>query len=134
MNNRNLNEQLMTAVEEFDLDRVADCLAKGADPSYWRYTDEEETTDIMQPTTPLRMVMFRISDNFLTDSDLRIFEEIARLLVKHGADIGPAMEIAERRYGKYDPGAASSPFMDVWHAVAKGKRYGPPSEASNKLR
>src|SRR5688572_11712818 len=117
----NLNEQLMRAVEDFDLARVAECLKQGADPSYMQYPDSEEPSGLIQPTTPLRMVMFRISDNFLNDDDLIIYGKIAKLLLQHGADPAPAMFIAEERYGKYDPNMGSSPFLDVWHIVAGNK-------------
>ncbi|MNC97970.1 hypothetical protein D3C83_158010 [compost metagenome] len=64
------------------------------------------------------MVMFCISDNLLEDDDLKQFAEIAKLLLRYGADPKPAMQIAEERYGKYGPGFADSPFMDVWSIVA----------------
>jgi hypothetical protein len=45
-----------------------------------------------------------------------------RILVRHGADRRPAMEIAQWRYGAYDPNVPASPFMDVWHVVAAAAR------------
>ena len=118
---------------EYDLQGLAECLAKGADPSYWQYPDDQETSGLMQPTTPLRMVMFRISDNDLTDEGLRTYAAIAKLLVEHGADARPAMDYAERRYGQYDPNAEPDLFMNVWHEVAKGAP-GHRSQMGNKLR
>jgi hypothetical protein len=100
---------------------VRDCLESGADPNYTRHWDEGEPAG--QPTTPLRLVMFCISDALLEDIHLRNFAEIATLLLSYGADPRPAMEIAEYRYGKYDPGFESSPFMDVWHIIAKRKQH-----------
>jgi hypothetical protein len=115
-----LNEELMRAVEDFDVMAVSNCLTRGADPNYTLHADEDEPNGLMQPTTPLRMVMFRISDCDLPDSGFIKYTEIARLLLQHGADPRPAMEIAEHRYGKYDPNEAN-PFMEVWHVIARWK-------------
>jgi hypothetical protein len=65
-----------------------------------------------------------ISDSLLQDADLEQLAEVARLLLRHGADPRPGMQIAEERYGKYDPNLPASPFMDVWHIVAKGNATG----------
>jgi hypothetical protein len=61
--------------------------------------------------------MFCASDNLLEDDDLRELAAIAHLLLQHGADPRPAMEIAEHRYGKYNPQAEGS-FMEIWHVIA----------------
>jgi len=116
-----LNKYLMDAVTSYNVKTVKESLEKGADPNYSTYskTDKE---DMHQPTTPLKMVMFRISDCMLEDEELRKFSEIAKLLIQYGAETGPAMIIAEVRYGKYDPIMESNPFSDVWHLVAKGHK------------
>ena len=111
----------MQAIEACDLNAVDDCLKNGADPNYTRYRDEEEPDGIIQPTTPLRLVMFCISDSLLQENGLKQFAEIAKLLLKQGADPKPAMQIAEFRYGKFDPNFPDSPFMDVWRIVANDK-------------
>jgi hypothetical protein len=116
-----LNEELMEAVASFDIEAVKSCLERGADPNYTRFRDEEEPNGYIQPTTPLRMVMFRISDSFLEDDDIKKFGEIAKILLKHGADPKPAMQIAECRYGKHDPNYNKNPFVEVWDIVANGK-------------
>jgi hypothetical protein len=121
MEERNKNELLMEAISFHRLKEVKDCLEKGADPNYTRYKDEEEPDGYIQSTTPLRLVMFCISDSLLEDSDLKQFEEIAVLLLSYGADPKPAMEIAEYRYGKYDANREKGPFMDVWHIIANAK-------------
>jgi hypothetical protein len=115
-----LNEELMRAVEAFDIEAVKNCLERGADPNYTLHPDEDKSDGTMQPTTPLRMVMFRISDCDLPKEGFSQYKEIARLLLHHGADPKPAMQIAEHRYGEYDP-TESNPFMDVWHVVAQWK-------------
>ncbi len=115
-----INKQLMNAVMYHDVQAVLKCLKNGANPNYREFEDEQEPGGIIQPTTPLRMVMFRISDNMLEDEQLLLFKEIAQLLLDHGADPVPAMEIAEDRYGKYDP-KYDEPnlFYDVWHVVGR---------------
>ncbi len=117
MKKQDNNEELMDAVSSFNVEAVKDCLEHGADPNYYVEVDEAYESK-NQPTTPLRMVMFRISDNMLEDEDLRKFAEIAQLLLDYGADPKPAMQIAESRYGKYNTDSEQSPFMDVWHIVA----------------
>jgi hypothetical protein len=119
MENPNKNEDLINAIESNNVQAVRDCLEKGADPNYTRHWDESEAAG--QPTTPLRLVMFCISDALLEDIHLKNFAEIATLLLSYGADPKPAMEIAEHRYGKYDPANESGPFMDVWHIIARTK-------------
>jgi hypothetical protein len=114
MSDPTLNEALMKAVEEHDVVGVKNCLAGGADPNYARTWGEDDTH---QPTTPLRMVVFRISDNLLEDADLKLFAEIANLLLHYGADPKPAIQLAELRYGKYDPTAHQDPFTDVLRII-----------------
>jgi hypothetical protein len=113
------NEDLMAAVSRHDVKAVEECLSRGGDPNFTRFKDEDEPDGLIQPTTPLRLVMFCISDCLLDPGGLEQFAEVARLLLRHGADPAPAMQIAEHRYGKYDPNSEASPFMDVWHLVAK---------------
>ena len=47
--------------------------------------------------------MFRLSDCMLEEEAPSQFAEIAKTLLDHGADPEPAMQIAEERYGPYDP-------------------------------
>lgn len=118
-------EDLMQAVSAFDVEKVDFLLREGADVNYKQPLEPWYDNGINQPDTPLKLVMFRISDSWLEDEDLKKFVLIAQSLVDHGADPLPAMVIAEERYGKYNPDYPDSPFMDVWHIVAKaaqGKR------------
>ena len=114
----NLEDKLLHAVSSFDVEEVVSCLEKGVDPNCQFHFDIVVAGAKYQPSTPLRMVVFRISDNSLIDDDLRKFAKIARLLINKGADPAPAMELAETRYGKYDPNREPSPFMDVWNIIA----------------
>jgi hypothetical protein len=116
-----VNDQLMDAVARHDPQAVRECLERGADANY--FVAMENPDD--QPTTPLRMVMFRISDSLLTDADLDQCAAITRLLLRSGADPRPALQLAERRYGRYDPDQPPTPFMRVWHIVAN-TAYGVP--------
>src|SRR5688500_1796568 len=111
MQQPNINELLMDAVAYCEVQKVKECLEKGADPNYYRPIPGYD--DYMQPTTPLRLLMFRLSDSLLEDHHFVQLAEIAKLLLKYGADPKPAMEIAEHRYGKYDPNAEKNLFMKV---------------------
>ena len=111
-----MNAILMKAVEDHDVLGVRDCLAKGADPNY---TISWGNDDTHQPTTPLRMVVFRISDSFLVDDDLKEFSEIAKLLLQYGAEPTPAQLLAQLRYGKFDPTTDPNPFSDVLRIIER---------------
>jgi hypothetical protein len=111
-------EALMDAVSAYDVKEVERCLAAGADPNHREFDDRDEPNGYLQPTTPLRMVMFRISDALLDERGLEQFAEVARVLVAHGADPMPAMQIAESRYGKFDPDCPRNLFTDVWRIIA----------------
>ena len=65
------------------------------------------------------MVVFRISDSLLMEEDLRHFSVIAELLLEYGADPEPALQMAEKRYGKYDTELSDSPLMSVYHVIRK---------------
>jgi hypothetical protein len=116
MEELSINDALMKAVEYHRVDEVRELLAKGADPNYFR--SWEETDPEGQPTTPLRTVVFCISDNLLGDDDLIEFAEITKLLLNYGGDAKPAMQLAELRYGKYQPNASTDPFMNVLKIIA----------------
>lgn len=116
MKNDELNEALMRAIELRYVGSVKELLNAGANANYVRAEPSEESS--LQPTTPLRLVVFCISDALLQDIDIKQFEQIAKLLLEHGADPLPAMQLAELRYGVYDA-TLQSPFMDVWHLIAR---------------
>ena len=114
MDNNNLNEELMEAVTYFKTDKVKECLERGADPNYCRFRDEDGPNGLIQPTTPLRMVLFRISDCDLNDDNLKEYVKITKMLLDSGANSGPAIEISESRYGEYKPEEYDGhPFMEV---------------------
>ena len=123
MKEQNINEDLMQAVSEHNAKAVKDCLETGADPNYCVHFADEGPNTFNQPKTPLQLVMFCISDSLLEERDLKEFADIATLLLHFGADPKPAMQIAESRYGKYDPDMEKGPFTDVWHIVADAYRH-----------
>ena len=93
-----LNESLIGAVAKYNYQEIVSLLSSGADPNYTQYKDEDEPMGYIQPTTPLRMVLFRISDCMLEDEHLRIYKKITELLLKHGADCEHAIPIITSWY------------------------------------
>ena len=118
-----LNDQLLHAVTYHKVPEVMHCLREGADPNYDSYAGKPEAERENQPWSPLRMVMFCISDSLLDENGLQEFAEVTRILLQWGADPQPAMEIAESRYGKYNEPQDDSTFMKIWKMIA---------DASNK--
>lgn len=119
MRQETLNIALMDAIAMHNVAEVKKFIDMGADVNYDAPLDESMDQLVYQPTTPLKLVMFCISDAMLDDDGLKEFMEIAKLLVNYGADPKPAMALAEQRYGKFDPKAEGSLFMAVWRIVAK---------------
>lgn len=115
------NQRLIDAVTYLDTDGVREALTAGANANFQIELPERFDRDVEQPSTPLKLVMFRMSDSFVDDDGLRALADIARLLLDHGADPGPAMAIAEARYGAYDP-TSEGRFADVWHTVASAAK------------
>lgn len=113
-----LNDQLIEAVTYHRVSDVKRLLEQGADPNYETFTDVTGPERKNQPYTPLRLVMFCISDSLLEEADLHAHAEIAKLLIQFGAETKPAMELAQLRYGKYDPAGERTPFLRVWDVVA----------------
>jgi hypothetical protein len=112
-------EELMAAVSAYDVPRVAAALRAGANANYRR---EDHVVDGIQPTSPLRLVLFRISDCFLTEEDLGAFAQIASMLLEAGADPHETLPMAEWRYGAYEPpgpnNSNESAFNKVYGIVA----------------
>jgi hypothetical protein len=103
-------DKFMDAIVHHDVDLVDDYLKAGANPNY---NNEEpyrggNVNDVgyvgieHQPTTPLKMVVFRISDCMLKEPDWEEFLQITKLLLAAGADPEPAILLSEHRYGEYD--------------------------------
>ena len=114
----NLNEQLLDAVTYHRVADVKRLLEQGANPNYTSSQDPLYPDTILQPRSPLTMVMFRISDADLSDAGLIAFKQIAQLLIAHGADTKPAMQMGQERYGKYNPAGERNLFLQVWDVIA----------------
>lgn len=109
---------LIEAVETIDLTRVLTLLEHGAqadgarqllirDPllglraAYFEGAPVAED-DPIQPTTPLKMAVFRMSDCMLDETQRLVLLEISRALLRHGAPPAPARMLYETRYGAAD--------------------------------
>jgi hypothetical protein len=106
------------AISYADVDKVKECLESGMDPNAVRQLHHKDLItgrylpiwngdgspypeiDEGQPNTPLKLVVFRISDCFLEDEDLIRFEPVAKLLVAAGASCDEAIVYAKSRYGE----------------------------------
>ena len=110
-----INLQLMDAVTYRRVEEVKSLLAQGADPNF--YFDQYEYDLHAQPTTPLRVVVFCISDALLDDDDLELYIPIVQLLLDHGADPEPAKELSNLRYAPFKFDDRTDPFYKVLELI-----------------
>ena len=110
---------LCAAVSAIDLERVVTLLGRGHNANGVRAPGNEESH---QPDRPLKMVMFRLSDCFLTAEQEVALAEIATILLRYGADPQPAMEIAEFRYGPYSKDGNPWKAWDIVATAAETRR------------
>ncbi len=115
------NEALMDAVAACDLKAVQRCLENGADPNFIRLSEKETPNGYLQPYSPLRMVVFRISDVSMVEEEFAQLFSITELLLRLGADPKPALELAEWRYGPYAPVEENNSFMNIWGLLANAR-------------
>eukprot|EP00040_Diaphanoeca_grandis_P002820 m.22793 g.22793 ORF g.22793 m.22793 type:complete len:218 (-) comp13953_c0_seq1:86-739(-) len=112
-----LGALLTDAVQTHNLDTVKQLLNAGANPDYIRqrtyfepgvnkevklwFANGQPEPDLEpnQPTTPLKLVQFRISDCTLSQTDIAAFHAIEKVLLAAGADPLPASEYRNMRYG-----------------------------------
>lgn len=108
---------LFTAVSIGDCEKVSECLRNGQDPNakrqLWRRDaianqylplwmedgSPYEETDESQPNTPLKSVIFSLSNCLLMHSDYDDLGSVAKVLIKAGADPSEAISYAASRYG-----------------------------------
>jgi hypothetical protein len=114
---QDLNHQLMYAVQDHNISKVDEILNAGANAEYirqnsiswngqWRYCFHKDGTEMpeldnLQPSTPLKMCVFRISD--CTEDNEKDNEEIVKLLISKISSkdqILQALDYFESRYGK----------------------------------
>jgi tetratricopeptide (TPR) repeat protein len=107
-------DRLSEAVSALNLEGVHTLLSEGVDPNSIRSPGGEASC---QPDQPLKMVMFRLSDCVLEQVGRDQLALIATLLLEHGADPVPALNIAEKRYGPYK-GAGDEDTWEAWHVIA----------------
>jgi hypothetical protein len=91
--------------------KVKELLDKGENPNkhqkrthngkilYNKYGNQDEDIDNEQPTTPLKLIVFKYSDCLLDNKQLNILYKIAVLLKDYGANIDEAGEYYKYRYG-----------------------------------
>lgn len=115
MDKKALGELLMDVILNHDVDEVIRLLKLGADPNY--QLPEESFQGMAefqaQPYSPLRLVIFMISDSLIGEEELAKDAKIAALLLEYGADAKSALQLAESRYGKFDPNMEITPFSKV---------------------
>ena len=134
-----LDAQLEAAVGDLDAPLVRALLAAGADANRVRQAGllvrgqwqplflasgapaPEEGGEIEQPTTPLRLVAFRAADCMLSEEAARGAAEIARELIRAGADARDAAGYCARRYGEFEEGGSGAIF-EVYAATLAGAR------------
>ncbi len=116
---KELNKLLRNAICERNYSEVKKLLESGADPNY--QLSEEEYIDYddykYQPFSPLRLLVFIISDCLIGDNELEVDAKVASLLLKFGADAQSAMDLAESRYGKFNPQTMETPFSKVLRVI-----------------
>ncbi|KAJ3178849.1 hypothetical protein HDU85_005042 [Gaertneriomyces sp. JEL0708] len=109
---------LREAVAEADVEAVTRCLSSGYDPNMKQQLVEfDEISDRFlpiwnsdksvyesnqqdQPTTPLKLVVFRLSDCTLKAEDFRRYKVITQLLLDAGGDRAEAVRYAKYRFGE----------------------------------
>ena len=128
------------ALCDADIEKVKEYISAGIDPNVKRQLWEHdqllsrylpiwkndgsiyEEVSKAQPITPLKLVVFRISDCFLDVDDLQRFKAVAEILVEAGADKIEAIAYAKRRYGELEKNfenlsAREKAFKDVLLAI-----------------
>ncbi len=119
MDKRELNELLRNAIYKRNVEEIERLLRSGADPNYQIPEQEYNGTAEYkyQPYSPLRLVVFIISDAMAADEELAKDPIVADLLLKYGANAKSAVELIELRYGTYNPEMEITPFSKVLNMV-----------------
>lgn len=112
----NINTKLYNSIWKINYDKVKELLTNGANPNYicQDFADVNNVyralynfdgiikscNDVTQPTTPLKLCVFKFSDCMLTQEKQPELIKIAKLLIIHGANTTDAVKYFESRYGK----------------------------------
>ncbi len=112
-----INAQLIYYVWNLNLQQINKLLQQNANPNYNRqdiffdnneykylYWYNEDGTEKMeddddQPTNPLKLCVFMLSNCLFTTKEKHIIIKIAELLIEYGANTEDAIAFFERRYG-----------------------------------
>ena len=115
--NQNINKQLENAVAQLNLTKVCELLLLNVNLNYVRQDtffcsikqkrllsynadgSEKPDFDENQPTTPLKLCVFRFSDCLNSESDRSTIIKISEELIKFGASAIEGKEYYESRYG-----------------------------------
>ncbi|HAI76570.1 MAG TPA: hypothetical protein DCM08_10015 [Microscillaceae bacterium] len=119
-----LSSELIEAVINCQAVRVRALLEEGANPNIQLASaDPTLATNILQPRTPLQMVVFRISDALLKPEEALALETITKLLLASGADPEPARQLALQRYGAYQAEAIDpkNPLDNIRKLMEEGR-------------
>ena len=113
------NQRLRDAITNRNVQETERLLKLGADPNFALPESEYEgMADYKyQPYSPLRCVIFIISDATIGEAELVKDLEAATLLLNYGADAKLALELAEFRYGSLDGNLEITPFNNVLKLV-----------------
>lgn len=124
MTKAELNEELRAAICARNVSEVERLLQAGADPNFAHPPEVYGGLAgyELQPYSPLRLVVFIISDALIREEELARDAEVAALLLRYGADPGSAMELAVSRYGAFDPDADDTAFMKVLRIVEEARK------------
>ena len=116
-----IDRDLVKAISEHDVVNVQTCLQNGANPNYtWSNSSGSDLdSSIFQPTTPLSLLIFSISNCLLSEDDLSEFYQIAEILLENNANPEPAMQLAIKRYGIYKESETSSMFDRIYRLVSE---------------
>lgn len=113
---RSINEQLHNHINNLNFSKIKELLEQGANPNshiqalffdknehnwvYWYNEDGTEKlwSDDHQPTTPLKLCVFRFSDCMLSSDDYNTIIKITRLLIEYGANNIDAINYYISRY------------------------------------
>ena len=68
--------------------------------SYYNNGSEIPDMELNQPTTPLKLCVFRFSDCLLSNSEQSELIQIAKMLIKYGAHTNDVLEYYIYRYGE----------------------------------
>ena len=118
-----INEHLVRTLleEEIEVDPTRQQLMKIEGLRAWRaaYTADgqavpEEDPENHQPTTPLKMAVFRLSDCMLDEAARLSLVNIAQTLIEHGAPRAAAKELFENRYGPAEADEEENAYTQLY--------------------